>query len=183
VRFGTTQSSNHLLYSRPASLSSALSLTTALKNGATDSVFVNGALVLNEENKFATIVGCEDTGYLGRGYQGTAFDGDIAELLIYQRALTSSEREAVEDYLIHKYDLTTPAPPLPKPTLYISPAGAYIVVSWSSPCPSCILEESSDLMSSTGWSPVPASGALLESTNSITLPMTESNRFLRLRVK
>jgi hypothetical protein len=43
------------------------------------------------------------------GYNANAssgFRGDIAEIIIYNRALDDDEREAVESYLARKYDLT-----------------------------------------------------------------------------
>ena len=39
------------------------------------------------------------------GSLGYYLDGDIAEVLIYNRALTLVERQAVEDYLAAKYGL------------------------------------------------------------------------------
>ena len=39
---------------------------------------------------------------LGRGYTGY-FAGDIAEVLVYTRALSTAERQAVEQYLLAKY--------------------------------------------------------------------------------
>ena len=42
---------------------------------------------------------------LGDG-QGSYFDGDIAEVLIYDRVLTDAERKVVTDYLTQKYQLS-----------------------------------------------------------------------------
>ena len=41
----------------------------------------------------------------GRGDDQEYFTGDIAEVIIFDKALTSSEQEQVEDYLLEKYDL------------------------------------------------------------------------------
>ena len=41
----------------------------------------------------------------GRGDDQEYFTGDIAEVIIFEKALTSSEQEQVEDYLLEKYDL------------------------------------------------------------------------------
>ena len=111
-RFGTTQSDNRTIYTRPTSVGSDFTLSTAVKNGTTDSLYVNGTLAVSQGGKLATIAGCRDTGNLGRGYDdNTYYAGDIAEVLVYSRALSSAERVAVEQYLDSKYRLTTPAPP------------------------------------------------------------------------
>ena len=41
----------------------------------------------------------------GRGDDQEYFTGDIAEVIIFEKVLTSSEQEQVEDYLLEKYDL------------------------------------------------------------------------------
>jgi hypothetical protein len=40
---------------------------------------------------------------LGQAYQKTFFRGDIAEVLVYNRVLSDSERRGVESYLNQKY--------------------------------------------------------------------------------
>jgi hypothetical protein len=51
------------------------------------------------------------TGQLGRGYNNNPyFNGDIAELLVYSRALSDAELRTVQRYLLQKY---FPALPLP----------------------------------------------------------------------
>jgi hypothetical protein len=64
---------------------------------------------------------------LGAGTQGgsgfTYFDGDIAEMLLFDRALTASERDCVGGYLFSKYGLsasTTNAAPVTAPTNLIT---------------------------------------------------------------
>lgn len=44
--------------------------------------------------------------YLGTSASGTYYSGNIAEILVYNRALTETERHAVETYLAAKYYLT-----------------------------------------------------------------------------
>ena len=110
-RFGTTQVSNNLVYLRPVSVSS-FTLTTAIKDGTTETLYVNGIQRLSQGGKLAAVAGAEDTGNLGRGYDdNTYFAGDIAEVLVYDRALTAAERRNLEAYLDSKYALTTPAAP------------------------------------------------------------------------
>ena len=46
-------------------------------------------------------------------YQSTYFAGDIAEVLIYNRALSGAERDAVNSYLNSKYAVVPNAPAAP----------------------------------------------------------------------
>jgi hypothetical protein len=111
-RFGTTQSENAPNYVRSASVGNAFTLSTAIKNGTTDSLYVNGTQVVNAGDKLPTIAGCQATSSLGRGYNNnTYYAGDIAEVLIYERALTSAERQVVEQYLNQKYFSSLPVAP------------------------------------------------------------------------
>ncbi len=48
-------------------------------------------------------VGFRSSPTLGENNRGYYFDGDIAELIIYNRALTDAERRALVDYLDQKY--------------------------------------------------------------------------------
>jgi len=102
-RFGTTQINNWPVYIRPASLGDTASITVSKKDGTTDSLYVNGSLVMSEGGKFPSIVGTMPNGSLGLADRSTYFTGDIAEVLVYSRALTDSDRQTVEQYLIAKY--------------------------------------------------------------------------------
>jgi hypothetical protein len=48
--------------------------------------------------------------YIGRSYWGSDgyFAGDIAEIILYDRALDAAEQAAVNAYLSHKYGLVVP---------------------------------------------------------------------------
>ena len=84
-----------------------------MKTRDTDLLYINGRRVLKKGGKRAAIAGCKDTGALGRshGHQGdkeenTYFTGEIAEVLVYTKALNETERRQVERYLMRKYALT-----------------------------------------------------------------------------
>jgi hypothetical protein len=102
-RFGTTQANNNPSYQWPASLGTGYSMTVSKKDSTVDSLYVNGSLVVSQSGKLATTAGIQNTGNLGLGYNNTFFNGDIAEVLVYQRALTDAERQTVEAYLRSKY--------------------------------------------------------------------------------
>jgi hypothetical protein len=102
-RFGTTQANNLPSYTRPSAVT-GFSISTAIKNGAVETLYVNGAQALQQSGKYTTIAGVQATGNLGRGYDNnTYFPGQIAEVLIYDHALTDSDRQQVEQYLTQKY--------------------------------------------------------------------------------
>jgi fibronectin type 3 domain-containing protein len=67
------------------------------------------------------------TNFVGRSYwQDGRFEGYLAELLVYDRELSASERSAVQTYLQEKY----PEPLVPPPALTAEPDGDRIAVSW-----------------------------------------------------
>ncbi len=120
-RFGTTQTNNLPAFTRPVSIGSGLSITTAVKNGTTESLFINGSNVLTQSGKYSTINGIAGTGTLGRGYNSTYFAGDIAEVLVYRRALSDAERAQIESYLISKY-IAAPPTTNQAPSVSVGPA-------------------------------------------------------------
>ena len=115
--FGTGQSQAVFVYPRPSPIDRAFSLTTALKNGSDAVLYVGGEEVFRQGGQKPDIAACEKVGQLGRGegdkatnrqFQGqfegwTYFAGDIAEVIVYSRALPPSERAAVEQYLLAKH--------------------------------------------------------------------------------
>ncbi|MFZ5468260.1 MAG: LamG-like jellyroll fold domain-containing protein [Myxococcota bacterium] len=103
LRFGTGQIDNFASFGRPSSMGTALSVTMAVKDGGSESLWVDGAPVQSFAGKLSTIVGCTDFAYLGQGLMSTYFPGTIAEVLVYDRALDSAERAAVFSYLKLKY--------------------------------------------------------------------------------
>jgi len=103
-RFGTGQVNNRPSYTRPASIGTAYSTSIATHDNTTDSLYVNGALVFSEGGKLSSLALLQTTGNLGRGYNNnTYFPGSIAEVLVYNRALSDGERGQVEAYLNDKY--------------------------------------------------------------------------------
>jgi hypothetical protein len=103
-RFGTTQANNLSTYTRPVSAGSSFGLTTAVKNGSVERLYVQGQLALTATGKLTAIKGIRDTGNIGRGYNdNTYFPGRIAEILVYNRALGDAERQQLEQYLLAKY--------------------------------------------------------------------------------
>jgi hypothetical protein len=68
-----------------------------------DSLYVDGIQVLSEENKQPVLAGTSGAAYLGRGIDNTYFNGEISEVLIYNRVLSVNEAASVESYLRNKF--------------------------------------------------------------------------------
>jgi hypothetical protein len=104
ARFGTTQTGNNLSIFRPAGgVGQDFTVTRAIHNGTTDSVYVNGVLAASQGGKLGALGGVTGAGTIGRGLNNSAFNGEVAEVLVYNRALTNSEAAQVESYLSIKY--------------------------------------------------------------------------------
>ena len=102
-RFGTTQANNQPIYSRPLNIGGDFSVTTAVHDATTDSLYINGLLALRQSGKHAAISGATPTATIGAGLSDTFFTGNIGEILVYDRALTVDERALVEHYLMNKF--------------------------------------------------------------------------------
>jgi hypothetical protein len=118
--FGASQRTSVIDYPRPASLEREYSVTTAMKSGSDAVLYVNGREGLRLSGQARPVIAkCEDTGQIGRGdgdiatdrlFKGhvegeSYFSGEIAEILVFARALAKTERQAVEQYLLGKYSL------------------------------------------------------------------------------
>lgn len=103
-RFGTGQRANLPSYRLEDGPGMKYRSVIAVKNGPTESLFVDGKKVLTLGGKLSTIQRVRTQGNLGRGYNDDSFfAGDIAEVLVYQRALTDAEISQVSQYLQAKY--------------------------------------------------------------------------------
>jgi hypothetical protein len=109
-RFGTTQVNNYPNYERPKTIGGDFTVTAAVHNGGTDTLYINGLQVQQQTGKLSVLGGMDGTAYLGRGYGNTYFDGSIGELLVYNRALTAAEMQSVTSYLETKFGLLPGAP-------------------------------------------------------------------------
>jgi len=102
-RFGTTQVNNQPIYTRPVAIGQDFTITRAVHNGSTDSLYVNGLLALSQGNKNSVLNGTTGTGFIGQGVNNTFFNGEISEILVYNRVLSANEVVSVESYLRSKF--------------------------------------------------------------------------------
>jgi hypothetical protein len=83
-------------------------LLDAVQSGTSATIWTNGLTGVNNAsmNSIPTDTSGRTNNYLGQGSGGANyFSGYIAEVLIYNTALTTVQRQAVETYLINKYGL------------------------------------------------------------------------------
>ena len=80
-------------------------LSEWLHSGTTDSMWFNAQSVAVYSGKLQTINGTGPSAILGRGDRNTYYPGEASEVILYNRALTASERQLVEQYLMQKYHL------------------------------------------------------------------------------
>jgi hypothetical protein len=106
-RFGTGQNPNINNWKRPASIGDSPTMTMAIHDGATEKLYVEGELVWTQTDKLITITNCASYGYIGRWSHGGDnsgwFAGNVAEIIVYTKALDDIERNKVEAYLGAKY--------------------------------------------------------------------------------
>ncbi len=143
--------------STPSSVTSSSAITLgqfqlleAIHDGATTATISTNALQGAQSTSMNSITNIvRSSNYLGQGSSGgNYFNGSIAELLLYNRAVSSLEKSAIEAALINKYQALTaiscPAPIISVPTSTLTgptqvavsaPAGAvtHVTVDGSTP--------------------------------------------------
>jgi hypothetical protein len=93
-------------YWRPASIDVQYSRVAVIKDGTSESMYVEGVLVTNRTDKSATIAYITDSGWLGRGYAPDPpvyRRGETLEVLVYTNALSGEQITNVDTYLTTKY--------------------------------------------------------------------------------
>ena len=88
---------------RPVTVGQDFTITRAVHNGSTDSLYVNGVLALSQGRKSSVLQGTTGAGYIGRGVNNTYFQGEINEILVYNRVLSADEAASGESYLRNKF--------------------------------------------------------------------------------
>lgn len=108
-RFGTAQWGNVTFWDRPGPHNAAALVMTRM-DGAKQELFVQGVLVATGKDKTCPIAHTVDTALIGAGVQDPRtpmkyFAGDIAEIIVFMRAISEAERDAIERYLRGKYGI------------------------------------------------------------------------------
>ncbi len=68
-------------------------------------IYINGSMVA--EANLGSRISTKNNNFIGKRSDFTTnyFDGDLAELIVYNRAISSSERKSVEEYLSRKWNI------------------------------------------------------------------------------
>jgi len=103
MRFGTGQVDNCHRWVRPELTDDHYSITLGMKQGSKEQLFVDGEVVATLTSKRTTIASTGDEGWLGRGRVDTFGAFDIAEVLIYDKALSTVELDRLHVYLKGRY--------------------------------------------------------------------------------
>jgi hypothetical protein len=113
-----------------------------------------------------------------RGDDFTRLKGDLAEIIIYNRALDQTERTQVVSYLNSKYALggTEPQPP----SITVSRgSNNTLIFAWPSTEAQFVLQ-ANDGLASDGWTDVTEAVVPSGDQNTVTVAITGSARFFRL---
>ena len=98
-----------MLYERPENIGDSFSTTMVVKNGASETIYVGDQQVMNRDNGAAVFTNVkDDIGYIGRYPVGSHSENwynqsDVAEIMIYNRALGLAEIQQINAYLNEKY--------------------------------------------------------------------------------
>lgn len=103
---------------------SGVSLVSCTVASGAQTVHVNGELKGSGTSAIQSMSGM----MLGSRFNLANFlAGSISEVLVFDKALDSAERAAIEAYLSSKYDLDEPSPPLPSVDVFVGGQGGYAV--------------------------------------------------------
>ncbi len=138
-RKGTTNTINWIAFTPSGSTTldgtdlltlSQYKLFAGAQNAAAAQLFVNGALAASGSGAAPANVALSSNLIGKSNWSGDPlFQGEIAEILVYSRLLSESERQQVENYLNQKYLLLSPT--VPQNVLAQSALSGQIAVTWS----------------------------------------------------
>jgi probable HAF family extracellular repeat protein len=113
-------------------LGTAYNIVTVKYTARRPQIYLNSALVRTGfESALGTVNAPTE---IGRGPYG-AFGGDIAEVLIYDRALNDSDRALVENDLNRRYNVVSTPPDAPSNLTASAATSTQVTLSWDLPGP------------------------------------------------
>lgn len=123
--YGSTGAGGRITGAQPDGWDDQWHVIEATRSGASGRLWVDGIDLV--ESEFTDDLNVDTEGDFLVGGSGSAlFGGDIAEILIYSRALTDSERAQVQGYLGEKYGLFSPVNESPVVALTAPANGAQV---------------------------------------------------------
>lgn len=104
--FGHISSGGRVTIAMPAGWLDAFHATTLWRNSTTGQIYADGSQLASSGMTDALDNTITANFVVGSNSNDSAFlNGDIAEIIIYNRALLTSERQSVERYLANKYNI------------------------------------------------------------------------------
>lgn len=106
-RYGSGQENNNNVYQRESGAGNEFSVTAVVKDSAEESLFVDGKKVMTQTGKNAVLANNVAEGRLCSyyfGYEDHFTQYDLAELMIFDRALSDEEIGNIQAYLNLKYE-------------------------------------------------------------------------------
>lgn len=92
----------------------------------------NGGTYLARTSNVVSFRSDPSLGYSGHPNYGSPFDGDLAELMVFERTLTAAERDAVGSYLAVRHGFAAAlAPPVPQGIALEQVSSSQVRVAWS----------------------------------------------------
>jgi len=104
--FGTRLRKNEI--TPPVTITNVWTLYSVKSTNNDWQSFVNGQLMLSDPtNTYSNAIGGDGTLYIGKQTAAGTFNlkGKVAEVIVYNRVLTTPERQQVEAYLNSKYQI------------------------------------------------------------------------------
>jgi hypothetical protein len=93
---------------------------------------LNGATSLVRTDNVVSFRADPSFGYSGHPNYGSPFDGDLAEVMVFERVLNAAEREAVGGYLATRHGFAASlAPPAPQGVTLEQVSASQVRVAWS----------------------------------------------------
>ncbi|MCB0367703.1 MAG: fibronectin type III domain-containing protein, partial [Bdellovibrionales bacterium] len=98
--FRLGQYGNDLNVTTPGQIDSSVALVWGKLDSTGKTVFYNGS---TNTDATATQISSPGQGVIGRGFDANGFDGQVAELIVFTRALSAGEIDLMEEYLRDKW--------------------------------------------------------------------------------
>lgn len=110
----------------PAGWDNTFNLVEASWNGSTGEISVDGALLATGNLTSSLNTALSATLYIGNDIFGNNFQGQIAQIIVYNQALSPTDEQTVLNYLDAQYDFSS----VPEPAGWVLGASALAAILW-----------------------------------------------------
>jgi hypothetical protein len=159
-QFTAAQYADDLNWTAPANFTTGTprQWTVRVDSGASRQIFLSG---IQRASSGVNLVGTLTNSAVGRG-NGGLYNGDLSEVIVYNRGLDDTERTAVENYLTHKWLANSRGLTAPFtvgsiiPTIGVVPSGTNVTlkISGASGVTYRVLSSTNLMLPLSSWTPV-----------------------------